>query len=107
MGIHADDILREIRLALTATGTARTQSQVRCYPRSLEKGETPTNTWRNRDGRLEFECVGRDWFRAFRVTVEAMPVEEFDEGDYSTEEWLIVPSRPSLWDRVRGWRVAE
>ena len=87
MGIHGDDVVRVIRDALKVTETAPTQSEVRMRPRPLEPDETPASNWARRDGRLEFDCVGRDWFRAFRVTVEALPQEEF-RGEYGSDEWV-------------------
>lgn len=91
MGVHADDVVRTVRDALKVTDMCPTQSEVRIHPRPLAEGETPTNTWQNRDGRLEFDCIGRDWFRAFRVTVEALPVDDF-QGEHGSDEWTVVES---------------
>jgi hypothetical protein len=88
MGIHGDDVVLTIRRALKEGETCPTQSEVRMHPRPFAEGETADNTWRHRDGKLVFDCVGRDWFRAFRVTVEAIPVNEF-KGEYGSEEWVV------------------
>lgn len=58
-----------IRLALAETDTARSQTVVSTTP-------DPEQGWPNRDGRHVFDVVGRDWFRAFRITVEVVDVDE-------------------------------
>ncbi len=65
MSIHGDDVVREIRKALADSEIAPSQTFVETTP-------NPDQGWRKRDGRHEFFVVGRDWFRAFRVTVETL-----------------------------------
>jgi hypothetical protein len=82
MSIHGDDLVLTIRKALADADIARTQSEVRMYPNAENDG------WKNRDGRLEFDCIGREWFRAFRVTVEAIPVDDF-RGEFGSDAWVV------------------
>lgn len=90
MGIHGDDIVRSIRSHLKDVDIAGTQSEVRIYPRPLELNETETSNWARRDGRLEFDCMGRDWFRAFRVTVEVIGGSDEFKGEFGSDEWVVV-----------------
>lgn len=91
MGVHGDDIVRAIRAALAgeisnpfvASGQATTQSEVRITPNPEQEG------WANRDGKLEFDCIGRDWFRAFRVTVEVLPSVNAFEGEMGDSDWRV------------------
>jgi hypothetical protein len=103
MGVHGDDIVLEIRRVLVDHNVAPTVSEVRIYPRPLNEHETAESNWSRRDGRLEFDCIGRDWFRAFRVTVEALPVDAF-QGEFGSDEWLVVdpPPSPPRWRRLLG-----
>lgn len=71
MGIHADDLVLQIRRALVDTETTPTMSE------SVFVGDGTTG-WQNRDGRIWFECIGRDWFRGFRVTVEVKDLDEMN-----------------------------
>lgn len=77
MGIHADDVAFAIRQALKDEDVAHTQSEIEWIP-------NPDMDWKNRDGHLAFEVVGRDWFRAFRITVEAIPVGDFKGAEVGT-----------------------
>lgn len=85
MSVHGDDIVITIRRALAApelSAQASMQTDVRIHP-------NPEQGWKNRDGRLVFDCVGRDWIRAFRVTVEAIEIDEC-EGELGSDEWVVV-----------------
>jgi hypothetical protein len=89
MGVHADDVLRVIRENLVRTDTCGTMSEVTTE-------ENPEMEWSSRDGRHVFYAMGRDWFRAFRITVEAIDPDEY-EGDYDQpyvqrREWPMPPS---------------
>lgn len=84
MSVHASEIVGAIRAALAGNTEdpfvrsvqAPTQSDLIVTP-------NPDQPWKNRDGKIEFDCVGRDWIRAFRVTVEAIPVQDF-RGDFQS-----------------------
>jgi hypothetical protein len=80
MGIHGDDVVRVIRAALVRADTCNMQSAVRSTPNEAADG------WKIRDGRLEWDAVGRDWFRGFRITVEAIPVESVGEVDRAADD---------------------
>ena len=80
MGVHGSEVVHAIRAALRGetddpfvlTPQAPTQSETKITP-------NPDRAWPNRDGTLVFDCIGRDYFRAFRITVEVLPsVEDFD-----------------------------
>lgn len=84
--MHGDDIVRTIREALREDrfgAQAVTQSEVRMTPNAVMG-------WPNRDGKLEFDCIHRDWFRAYRVTVEALPDIEDFVGELGSDEWVVV-----------------
>jgi hypothetical protein len=76
MGIHGDDVTRVIRQALSESDTCNTQSQI-FYTLPGITG------WPVRDGRQHFYAMGRDWFRAFKITVEVVDESEW-EGDFHT-----------------------
>jgi hypothetical protein len=79
MGIHGSDLVHTITEALVRDDLTPTMSE----PRYEGDG---TTGWPNRDGKIWFECVGRDWFRGFRVTVEVKEVDDM-EWDLQTGEW--------------------
>lgn len=79
MTVHGDDIVMTIRTALAESTQAQTQSGVRFFP-------NPEMTFSHRDGRLEFDCIHRDWLRAYRITVEAIDIGSF-EGEMGGPEW--------------------
>lgn len=87
MGVHGDDIVRTIREALADerfSAQAPMQTGVRITPNAERDG------WQRRDGRLEFECVGRDSFRGFRITVEVIDPElVYAADDLSSDEWVV------------------
>lgn len=83
MGIHGDEIIQAIRRALSEI--AGTQSEVRMTP-------NPEQSWRNRDGKFEFDAIGRDGIRAFRVTVEVLGNAETYLGTTGgSDEWVVAP----------------
>jgi hypothetical protein len=85
MGIHGDDVVREIREAFEKSGNLWC-GDVHLHPKPDE-----TDGWRYRDGKLAFDAVGRDMFRGFRITVEVIPVDDADwpsESDDPAEQWV-------------------
>jgi hypothetical protein len=73
MTVHANDIVFIIRNALKESNTAPSQSGILVIPND-------ENTYPNRDGTLIFECVGRDFVRAFRISVQAIDTEDAPEA---------------------------
>jgi len=71
MTIHVDD------LALTIWQAVRDQAPTRTEFLS----DDPM-----RDTPISFCCVGRDWVRRFRITVETITEEDF-EGDYQHSQF--------------------
>lgn len=80
MGVHGSEVVHAIRAALRGevddpfviSPQAPTQSEIKVTP-------NPDKTWANRDGTLSFDCIGRDYFRAFRIIVEVLPsVDDFN-----------------------------
>lgn len=69
MSVHGDDVVMAIRRGLLQYPTCESMTDVRIEP-------NPEQGWPNRDGRLQFDAVGRDWTRAFRITVEAIPTNK-------------------------------
>ena len=75
MTVHASDVAVVIREALVAETMVGSVSEWRNTP-------NPDQGFKNRDGRYELVTIGRDCVRGFRVTIEAIPLEEaFDALD--------------------------
>lgn len=70
MGIHANDVVVTIRKSLSETCPMSTE------PRYFGNGKPG---WSNRDGTIQFDAVGKDWFRAFRITVEVIDIDEIQD----------------------------
>ena len=71
MGVHADDVVLAIKKALPGTCDMATESW---YSENREPG------CGIRDAAIQFDAVGRDWFRAFRITVEVIDQDQI-KGD--------------------------
>jgi hypothetical protein len=90
MGVHGSEIVHAIRAALAGevgdpfvvSPQAPTQGDIRIE-------SNPEQGWENRDGKLTFDVVGRDWFRAFRITVEALPSTDSFEGEMGDWTWRV------------------
>jgi hypothetical protein len=63
---------------------APSQSTPRVHPNAEQD-------WPNRDGRIEFEVIHRDWLRGYRITVECIPLEDVKLPDGNEpEDWQII-----------------
>lgn len=69
MSTHANDVAHVIREAVIAYSAVASTSELHWTP-------NPEQGFPNRDGRLEFVAVPQDCFRGFRVTVEAITLDE-------------------------------
>lgn len=82
MTIHANDIANTIRKALkdpAYNAQAPSQSGILVTPNN-------ENLYPNRDGKLTFDCVSRDYNRAFRITIEAIKVDDAPEAASGYED---------------------
>lgn len=94
MSIHGDDVVIQIRKGLIAAHLAPSMTDVRHEP-------NPEQGWPNRDGTLQFDCVGRDCMRGFRVTVEVVDLDEVwggvtdarDDGHFDFWDDPVRPTR--------------
>ena len=67
MGIHTDDLAIWARQAIAEY--CPVVGSLRCPDGKM------------RDTKIQFDVVGRDWFRTFRVTVEVIEQDDF-QGDF-------------------------
>ena len=78
MSVHVDDLGIVICEALQETETCKT-----ILPWEFPEGK-------QRDKKIVISAVGRDWFRGFHITIEALDPYDI-EGDFQAD-WKEAPS---------------